>query len=220
MRKYICLITLITTISCQEGQVEKETTDTLSIQSKYSRGTDYQSNWWNSGFFAKENKDFYGKSTVFLNICQYDGMMSVKHGLSKKELDSLMTRFNIHYLYYKLYPRKSWYKTYYEIMNTSGWKSTKVAGKLYWLGAGVSPYAGGVFISDTTEQYGWFMVLLPVTTEYSNSYQSYPDSVVKYTRIKSNHPKAQELCGNYERLSWNPYRLIRDEEVAKEEKTK
>jgi len=90
------------------------------------------------------------------------------------------------------------------------WESTKVAGKLYWIGSG--SLFGSVFISDTTEQYDWFMVLFPVITK-PESRQNYPDSICQYLRIKSIHPKAQRICGSYKNLSLNPYHFIKDEEV-------
>jgi len=100
------------------------------------------------------------------------------------------------------------YKTYYEITDARDWQGSKVSGKLYQIGYSRMIPTGGVYISDTTEEYGWFVVLF--SHKYPNQHK--PELILD-TQIKSTHPKAQELCGNYERLSWNPYRLNRDEEV-------
>jgi len=211
---------LIGLISCQIKQKEKE------IPNKKTVSTYPSSSKGNSGFFVKQGSDVYSNNRIFLNICEYDKRINVPL-LPKNELEYLEESLYISALY-KLYHKTQdlndniAYLTYYEITNTSDWQSNKVSGKLYWLGRSkLGPLGNGsVYMSDTTEKYGWFIVLLPIEDEYRIDSKAYPDSLIKYVRIKSKHPKAEELYGNYERLSKNPYRLIRDEEVAKEGKIK
>jgi len=168
-------------------------------------------------FFFKEgdSSTYLGKSNFFLNICEYNEEgKSIE--LSRHKMDILREKLYISDRYGLINNARSRdgtkYKTYYEITDTRDWQSSKTNGKLYRIGVSRLMLGGSVFISDTTEKYGWFVVLFPVITK-PESRQNYPDSICQYLRIKSIHPKAQRICGSYKNLSLNPYHFIKDEEV-------
>jgi len=212
MKKYFIFIIFLIFISCQAEQIEEEKVNISSSDLDYPsrrRSAD-----WQSGFFLKrEQKALHSKKPAFfLNICEYDKPMWIPTTLSGKEAYFLEKNLNIsqYQLYYGKKVKEVIYlnKIYYEITDARDWQGSKVSGKLYRIGYSRMIPTGGVYISDTTEKYGWFVVLFP--HKYPSQHE--PELILD-TQIKSMHPKAQELCGNYERLSWNPYRLIRDEEV-------
>jgi len=222
MKNYILYILFIGLISCQTKEKETEPYNEFSKSKYRSFSQDIE---WNSGFFFKKGYPYIGsdETAFFLNICEYIDSFEIPL-VSEQEIDFLKKKLYISDMY-TITPitekYTNYYKAYYEITSTRDWHNTKITGKLYLLGhSSLLPGRGGaVFMSDTTEQYGWFIVLCPIAGgvagegESHPKYQHHPDSLIYYTRIKSLHPKAQELCGNYERLSWNPYRLIKDEEV-------
>jgi len=214
MKKYFIFTIFLIFISCQAEQMEEEKVNTSSSDLDYPsrrRSAD-----WQSGFFLKrEQKALHSKKPAFfLNICEYKTLELIPT-LSGKEANLLEKSPNIPKQYGLYHREKSKNvqmivkpKIYYEITDARDWQGSKVSGKLYWIGYSKMIPTGGVYISDTTEEYGWFVVLFP--HKYPSQHE--PELILD-TQIKSMHPKAQELCGNYERLSWNPYRLIRDEEV-------
>lgn len=86
----------------------------------------------------------------------------------------------------------------------------KIFGKLYLFDnyCGCCFDGGGLFMSDTTEKYGWFVIknsgLIKGSTHINLD-----------TKIFSMDKKAKSICGKYEKISEYAYRTLSDEEVEK-----
>lgn len=193
-------------ISCHT-KTQKDESSTQETEYKLQSSFDI-------GFYIKEKSTLKGnRDAFFLSILEYEPSTKTL-SLGKEKSNHLRNKLYISKLYgiYNYDEKSEYYhpRAYYEILDTHQWPPIKTVGKLHEIGGSAM---GGIFLSDTTEQYGWFVVLSRAGIKGHPKFKTYPDSVITYTRIKSTHPKAKILCGNYERLSQIPYRIITHEEV-------
>lgn len=103
---------------------------------------------------------------------------------------------------------------YYQINDLGSKENSKKIGKLYQFANTYTDALGGgsIYLSDTTDIYGWFIVETPVELK-SPSYFSKP--VLKNLKITSLDKRAENICGEYEKISHNTDRFVKDEEVNK-----
>lgn len=101
---------------------------------------------------------------------------------------------------------------YYEIIDFSqDNRRSKVIGRLYEVGWRVGTLNdSSIFLSDTTEKYGSFALIMPAILKPPAYYPEHL-KVPKLPYIKSLDPKASDLEGDYTKFA-PAYRIIRDEE--------
>ena len=167
-------------------------------------------------------------NVIQIDICHYKGENN-QTILSKKIIDSLIASQvlfsknaygdSMYYYYNEQSKKKNRIRQrfYYQIWHKSD--NIKISGKLYkigdWRMKNITPSKNGgeIFISDTTQQYGWFVFQTPSydTIHYGRG----KFNLLEKPLITSTHPKAKVLYGYYDKISNIPHRLIRDEEVNK-----
>lgn len=94
-------------------------------------------------------------------------------------------------------------------------KLYKTTGRLY-LYSGYGGNGGNFYVSDTTEKYGSFIIKTPPFIKPP----AYALDAPQKLRVSSLSEKSKNLCGEYNKVSYLPYHIIRDEEVYPNKKIK
>lgn len=178
-----------------------------------------------SGFYKNEGN----KGSFVLNICGYRERTIEGLRLSPEAVDSILLPYSLsEYKFRKKCTVRNQkgkiankiHRVYYEIADLENGNEEKIVGKLYQFGSSgcMNKYINGgeVYISDTTALYGWFIITVPMSLGWGK----HTRTVQSKLQVKSKNLKAQKICGSYNQTSFEPYRIIRDEEVESKNTTR
>ena len=226
MKRVMYYILSLCFFACQNSKKENEPKKVLPESSERLDSLKYtlqHENWSNDvGLYFSYN------SSAFINLCEYqrftkairpsdeqisfflanDLIPSEEYDCDFKGKCDILTKID--------YSQEGWPDSttvvYYEITDvSSSYKRTKTTGKLYrFYVYGGALGGGNIYLSDTTDRYGWFIIQTPI---HLKPPAHFTKPVLKNLKITSYDKKAKSLCGEYDKLTDYPYRIIKDEEV-------
>jgi hypothetical protein len=226
MKRVVYFVLLLCFVACQNSKKEDKVQKIVPESSERLDSLKYtlqDQNWANDvGLYFSYN------SSAFINICEYQRLTKAIKP-SDEQINFFLTNNLIPSEEYSCdysgkcdilkkidYSRKMWVDSsnvvYYEIVDvSSSYKRTKTIGKLYkFYEYGGSLGGGNIYLSDTTNKYGWFIIQTPIHLKPPTHFTK---PVLEKLKITSLNKKAESLCGEYDKLANYPYRIIKDEEV-------
>lgn len=226
MKRVIYFVLLLCFLACQNSKKEDKLQKVVPESSERLDSLKYtlqHETWANDvGLYFSYN------SLAYINLCEYQRFTKAVR-LSEEQVSFFLSNNLIPSEEYDCdyrgkcdilkkidYSRKRWVDStnivYYEITDISSpYKKTKTIGKLYKFyeyGGGLG--GGNIYLSDTTDRYGWFIIQTPI---HLKPPAHFTKPVLKNLKITSSDKKAKSLCGEYDKLTDYPYRIIKDEEV-------